>query len=108
MAQSSGMGVKDMLLSRRSGFVLGSFSNSSISRSKLVISSELSASWIISHSTSFILTLQTFLPYISRHLCVVAPCLIFTETREQTVPLPRGGFSSIFLLDITHIRLIPV
>jgi hypothetical protein len=93
---------------RCSGFVLGPFSNLSISHSKLVISSELSASWTVSHSTSFILTLQTFLPYISRHLCVVAPCLIFTETREQTVPLPRGGFSSIYLLDITHIRLIPV
>jgi hypothetical protein len=52
----------------------------------------------VSHSTSFILTLQTFLPYISCHLCVVAPCLIFAEMRVQTVPLPHGGFSSIFCL----------
>ena len=43
------------------------------------------------------------MPYI--RFC---PILDLTDMRVQTVPLPLGGFSSIFLLDITHIHLIPV
>ena len=79
----------------------------SISSKILLISSGLSFSSTVIHSTSLALTVHTFLPLYSFRRCDVALCLIFADMNLTTVPFPRGGFCSMSLLVVTHIRSIP-
>jgi hypothetical protein len=64
----------------------------------LLISSESSVSSTVRYSTSLMLTVQTFSPLNSCQMWEFALYLTFTETRLTTVPLPLGGFSSIFFI----------